>query len=87
MGRIRFQEKQYAAAADFLEKAIAEQPRLREAHYYLGMVDARLGRKQESEKELQIARQIEHEEVESHQTLLRVLDPDQIKTPEAQPNH
>jgi len=54
------------AAADFLEKAIAEQ-RLREAHSYLGMVNARLGRKQESEKELQIARQIEHEEVESHQ--------------------
>ena len=51
------------------------------------MVDARLGRKQGSEKELQIARQIENEEVESHQTVLRVLDPDQIKTSEAQPNH
>ena len=85
MGRAKFQEKKYSEAADLLQKAIAAQPRLREAHYYLGLVDARLGRKEESEKELQIASQIEHDEVEKHQTVLRVLDPDQVHVPEVIP--
>jgi tetratricopeptide (TPR) repeat protein len=85
MGRLKMQEKKYSEAADLLAKAIATQPRLREAHYYLGLVDARLGRKEDSEKELQIASQIEHDEVEKHQTVLRVLDPDQVRVPEASP--
>ena len=85
MGQVKFQEKKYSEAADLLEKAIAVQPRLRQSHYYLGLVDARLGRKEDSEKELQIARQIEHEEVEKHQTVLRVLDPDQVHVPERPP--
>ena len=87
MGRIRFQQKQYAEAADFLKKAIDSQPKLREAHYYLGMVDARLGRKDDFEKELQTASQIEHEEVEHHQNVLTVLDPDQVRVPETQSSH
>lgn len=84
MGRVKFQEKDYAAAAAFFVKAIASNPGLREAHYYLGLTDARLGRKEESEKELQIASRIEHEEVEKHQTILKIIDPDQAT--EAKPN-
>jgi len=85
MGRIRFQQKQYPAAADFLKKAVDAQPKLREPHYYLGMVYARLGSKDNSEKELETASQIEHEEVEHHQNVLTVLDPDQVHVPETQP--
>jgi tetratricopeptide (TPR) repeat protein len=86
MGRVRFQEKQYAEAAALFEKAIASNPGLREAHYYLGLADSRLGRKEDSEKELQIASRIEHEEVEKHQTVLKIIDPDQAPTTEPQPS-
>jgi tetratricopeptide (TPR) repeat protein len=81
MGRIEFQKKHYADAASLFERAIAANSLLREAHYYLGLTDARLGRKEESEKELQIAGQIEHDEVEKHQNVLKVIDPDQVRVP------
>ncbi len=86
MGRVRFQEKQFAGAATLFEKAIASNPGLREAHYYLGLADSRLGRKEDSEKELQIASRIEREEVEKHQTVLKIIDPDQAPATETKPN-
>jgi tetratricopeptide (TPR) repeat protein len=79
MGRVKFQEKDFAGAAMLFEKAIASNPELREGHYYLGLADSRLGRKEESAKELEIASRIEHEEVEKHQTVLRIIDPDQAR--------
>ncbi len=86
MGRVKFQAKQYAEAAALFEKAIANNPDLREAHYYLGLTDSHLGRKDDSEKELQIASRIEHEEVEKHQTVLKIVDPDQASGVETKPN-
>jgi tetratricopeptide (TPR) repeat protein len=86
LGRVRFQEKDYAGAAASFEKAIASNPALREAHYYLGLTDSRLGRKEESEKELQIASRLEHEEVEKHQTLLKIIDPDEARPTETKPS-
>jgi len=82
MGRVRFQQKDYAGAVALFEKAIASNSGLREAHYYLGLADSRLGRNEESEKELQIATRLEHEEVEKHQTLLKIIDPDQAPAAE-----
>jgi tetratricopeptide (TPR) repeat protein len=76
MGRIRFQQKDYAQAADLLQKAVAADASLREAHYYLGLTYARMDRKDESEKEQEIASRLEHEEVERHQYLLRIIDAD-----------
>lgn len=81
LGQIRYQEKNYDEAASFLTRAVSANPKLREAHYYLGLTDARLGRKEDSEKELAIASQIEHEEVEKHQNVLRIIDPDQVQPP------
>ena len=86
MGRVKFQEKDFAGAASLFEKATASNPELREAHYYLGLADARLGRKEESQKELEIASRIEHEEVEKHQTVLKIIDPDQAQAAETKPN-
>lgn len=63
-------------------KAIGANARMREAHYYLGLTDARLGRKADSDRELAIASQIEHAEVERHQNVLRILDPDQVQVPQ-----
>jgi tetratricopeptide (TPR) repeat protein len=78
-GRVKFQEKEYAEASELLEKASSLNPESREAHYYLGLADARLGKKEDSDKELQIASRIEHEEVERHQNMLKILDPDQVQ--------
>lgn len=85
MGRVQFQGKNYDEAAALLAKATAANPKLREAHYYLGLADARLGRKEDSEKELAIASQLEHDEVEKHQNVLRIIDPDQLQVPEREP--
>lgn len=82
LGRVRFQEKNYEQATSLFTKAIGANSRMREAHYYLGLTDARLGRKADSDRELAIASQIEHAEVESHQNVLRILDPDQVEVPE-----
>jgi Flp pilus assembly protein TadD len=81
MGRVRFQQKNYEEASALLQRAAATDPPVRQAHYYLGLTYARLGRKDESEKELQIASQLEHAEVEKHQTGIR-LDSDDLSTPD-----
>jgi tetratricopeptide (TPR) repeat protein len=86
IGRVKFQEKDFAGAAALFEKAILSNPELREAHYYLGLADSRLGRKEESEKELEIASRIEHEEVTKHQTVLMIIDPDQAPAAETKPS-
>ena len=83
MGRVKFQQKDYAQALDMLAKAVDVDASLREAHHYLGMTYARLNRKEESEKELEIAGRLEHEEVERHQNMLKIIDADQAG---AQPN-
>jgi len=78
LGRLKFQQKDYIQARDDLEKAVAANIALREAHYYLGMTYARLNRKEDSDKELAIATQLEHQEVERHQNQLRILNSDQL---------
>jgi tetratricopeptide (TPR) repeat protein len=80
MGRLRFQEKDYAQAADLLQKAIASDVSLREAHYYLGMSYAHMNRKEDSEKEQEIATRLEHEEVERHQNQLKIIDSDPVSS-------
>jgi tetratricopeptide (TPR) repeat protein len=86
LGRVKFQEKDYPGAAALFERAISSNPTLREAHYYLGLADSRLGRKEESEKELQTANRLEHEEVEKHQSVLKIIDPDEAQSSDTKPN-
>jgi tetratricopeptide (TPR) repeat protein len=74
MGRVEFERKQYQKAAELLQRAIASDSSLREGHYYLGLSYARLGQKDDSEKELQIASQLEHEEVEKRRMVIKILD-------------
>jgi tetratricopeptide (TPR) repeat protein len=54
-GEALFREKQYEKALDFLDRAIAVAPDYQTGHYYRGLTLARLGRKEESEKELATA--------------------------------
>lgn len=74
MGRVEFQRKDYAKAADLLRQSIAIDPSTRQAHYYLGLTYARLGRDADSRKELEVAASIEHAEVERHQNVLKLMD-------------
>jgi tetratricopeptide (TPR) repeat protein len=77
-GRVAFQQKAYSQAAELLESAVAADSAMREAHYYLGLTCARLGRKGDSEKELQTASQLEREDVEKHRTVFKILDPEEV---------
>ena len=63
--------------------AIAADLRLREAHYYLGLTYARLGRTEDSARELQTASQLESEEVEKHRTVFKIIDTEEGQTRDA----
>jgi len=52
---LAFREHRYDDSAALLQTAIASAPGYEKAHYYLALTLARLGRKQESERELQVA--------------------------------
>ena len=77
MGRVDFENKEYSKAAELFRQAIATNPTLRQAHYYLGLTYARMGQKDESAKELQIASQLEHDEAEKQRLGLKIIDPEQ----------
>lgn len=54
-GQAYFKQKQYVQAEEFLERAVAAAPEYETGHYYLGLTLARLGRKEDSERELALA--------------------------------
>ncbi len=74
MGRVELERKNYQKAADYLKRSIAAQYQQRQAHYYLGLVYARLGQNDDSAKELQIASDIEHAEAEKQRMGLHILN-------------
>jgi tetratricopeptide (TPR) repeat protein len=75
LGRVAFEQKQYTEAMRLLQQAIVSDDTMREAHYYLGLTFARMGRKQESKEQLEIATRLEHEEAEHRRTVFRISDP------------
>ena len=85
LGRVAFEQKRYPDAIDLLRQAIGGDQSLREAHYYLGLTLARLGRKEEAEAELQIATRLEHDEAEHRRNLLRIQDVPVTDPPNSQP--
>jgi tetratricopeptide (TPR) repeat protein len=74
MGRVEFQRKDYAKAIELLRQSIDLDPAIRQAHYDLGLAYARVGRNEDSARELQAASKIEHDEVEQHRGILKLLD-------------
>ena len=74
MGRIAFERRDYSNAVPLLRRAIDSDASLRQAHYYLGLAYARLGRKDDSDKELETASSLDSEEVEKHRMVLKILD-------------
>ena len=75
MGRVAFEQKRYTEAIDLLQRAIANDASLREAHYYLGLTFARVRREGEANEQLQIAIQLEHAEAEHRRIVFGILDP------------
>jgi tetratricopeptide (TPR) repeat protein len=84
-GRVAFEQKRYPEAIDLLQHAIAGDESLREAHYYLGLTFARVGRKEEAEAQLQIATRLEHDEAEHRRTLFQIQDDAVIDPHKSQP--
>lgn len=74
LGRVAFEQKLYAEATDLLQRAIASDDSLHEAHYYLGLTFARVGRQEDADKQLQIATRLEHDEAQHRRTVLRIQD-------------
>ena len=75
LGRLEFEQKHYPEAVSALHQAVAVDASMREAHYYLGLTFARLGRKQDSTEQLAIATQLEHEQAEHRRIVLRIIEP------------
>lgn len=75
LGKVAFEQKHYAEAVLLLQQAIDIDSAMREAHYYLGLTFARMGRKPESEEQLEIATRLEHDEAEHRRTAWRISDP------------
>lgn len=74
LGRVAFEQKHFSDAIDLLQRSIATDDSLREAHYYLGLTFARVGRKEEADTQLQIATRLEHDEAQRRRTVLRIQD-------------
>jgi Flp pilus assembly protein TadD len=62
MGMVAYRKKDYATAETYLHSAVLAAPDYSPAHYYHGMALARLGRKEEAEKELAQAKSLDEKQ-------------------------
>ncbi len=75
LGRVEFEQKLYPGAISHLQQALSLDGSAQEAHYYLGLTLARMGRKQESSEQLGIAARLEEERKAHGRRLLRLREP------------
>jgi tetratricopeptide (TPR) repeat protein len=78
LGRVEFEQKHYPEAISLLQQAMSQDDSLQQAHYYLGLTLARMGRKQESNEQLEIAARLEHEQKERSRSMLRIRKADDL---------
>jgi tetratricopeptide (TPR) repeat protein len=62
MGIIAFRSKDYAQAEQYLSRAEKTDPNYQPAHYYRGLALAHLGQKDESQRELQLAAELDRKQ-------------------------
>jgi tetratricopeptide (TPR) repeat protein len=74
-GEALFKEKKFEQARDFLERAVAASPDYPPSHYYLGLTYARLGRKEDSERELASASKLADKQNRSAAGRLELTNP------------
>ena len=65
----------YPEAETSLEKAIRLNPKSVKANYQLGLLLARMGKKDEADKQLEVAKSLRKEDEASSRLQLRLLDP------------
>jgi len=70
-----FKQKQFDKAEEALEKAVSVAPDYQPGHYYLGLTLARLGKKEESERELALATKLADEDNHQGGNRLRLNEP------------
>lgn len=71
-----YRQKQFDKAAQFLEEAIHAAPEYQPGHYYLGLTFARLGKAEESRRELAIATSLAEKDNKREANRLRLAAPD-----------
>lgn len=74
-GIAHFRQKQYGEAEKSLEEAVAHAPDYQPSHYYLGLTLARLGRKQDSDRELALAAKMAEEQNSASAQRMRIQQP------------
>ena len=77
LGKVEFEQKHYPEAISLLQQAVSQDDSLQEAHYYLGLTLARMGRKEESSEQLEIAAKLEQERKERGRRILRLNKSDE----------
>ena len=76
LGTVLLHDRNYPQAQQMLEKAIQLNPNSVKGHYQLGMLLGRIGREDESNKQLEIARKLESEERAKSELQLHLLMPE-----------
>ena len=69
--------QRYPEAEVSLEKAIRLNPKSVKANYQLGLLLTRMGKKDEADKRLEIAKALRKDDVENSRLQLRLTDPNQ----------
>ncbi len=66
----------YAEAEGLLRRAIELNPKSVKANYQLGLLLTRMGRRDEADKQLEMAKSLREEDDATSRLQLRLLDPD-----------
>ena len=85
LGKVEFEQRHYPNAISLLQQAVSQDDSIQEAQYYLGLALARVGRKQESNQQLETAARLEQEQKGRSRNLLRLRKPESFGKQEPDP--
>jgi tetratricopeptide (TPR) repeat protein len=77
LGSLLMNAQRYPEAEASLEKAVRLNPKSVKANYQLGLLLTRMGKKEEANKRLEIAKALRKDDAENSRLQLRLTDPDQ----------
>jgi Flp pilus assembly protein TadD len=77
LGGLLMNARRYSEAESSLEKAVQLNPKSMKANYQLGLLLTRMGKKDEAEKRLEIAKSLRSQDESNSRLQLRLLDPNQ----------
>ena len=77
LGSLLMSAQRYPEAEISLERAVQLNPKSVKANYQLGLLLSRMGKKDEADKRLEVAKSLRQEDESNSRLQLRLLDPDQ----------